>query len=177
MTRIDLRIEKAKNDPICIGSGFVSLDIIQGKDGSISAAGGSCGNVMAILAWLGWKARPSTRLGADTASDFVLSALRDVGVDPVHLLIDGSVSTPVVIQRFVEDVAGQRIHRFYLSCPECGAWLPRFRATTRKQVAPIMDGPSPNALYFDRISPSSLDLASWTARSGWVGAVRTFIHR
>ena len=166
MTRIDLRIEKAKGDPLCIGSGFVSLDIIQGKAGSFSAAGGSCGNVMAILAWLGWKARPSTRLGADTAGDFVLGALRDAGVDPVHLLKDGSVSTPVVIQRFVEDVAGQRTHRFYLSCPNCGAWLPRFRATKKEQVAPIMDGPVPNAFYFDRVSPSSLDLASWTAQSG-----------
>ena len=166
MTRIDLRIEKAKGGPLCIGSGFVALDIIQGKAGSFPAAGGSCGNVMAILAWLGWKVRPSARLGADTAGDFIFGALQDVGVDPVHLLEDDAGSTPVVIQRFVEDVAGQRTHRFSLSCPDCGTWLPRFRAVTKKQIAPILDGPVPKAFYFDRVSPSSLDLASWTARSG-----------
>ena len=166
MTRIDLRIEKAKGSPLCIGSGFIALDIVQGSAGSFSAVGGSCGNVMAILAWLGWKARPSARLGTDTTGHFILGALQAVGVDPVHLLKDDTVSTPVVIQRFVEDATGQRAHRFSLSCPDCGAWLPRFRATTKKQVAPIMDGPVPKAFYFDHVSPSSLELASWVARAG-----------
>ena len=166
MTRIDLRIEKVKGEPLCIGSGFIALDVIQGKAGFFSAVGGSCGNVMVILAWLGWKARPSARLGADTTGNFVLNALQDAGVDPAHLLEDATVLTPMVIQRFLKNAAGQRVHRFSLSCPDCGAWLPRFRTTTKKQVTPIMGGPVPKAFYFDRVSPSSLELASWAAAAG-----------
>ena len=60
MTRIDLRLEKATGAPVCVGSGFVALDIVQGESGSFAATGGSCGNVMAILAWLGWSAHISS---------------------------------------------------------------------------------------------------------------------
>lgn len=166
MTNIGWETDKTNDGPLCIGSGFVALDVVQSESGSFSAVGGSCGNVMAILAWLGWKARPSARLGADPNGVLVLSAFRDVGVDPVHLLQDKTVSTPVVIQRFVENAEGQRVHRFFLFCPDCGVWLPRFRPTTKRQVAPIMDGTAPRAFYFDRVSPSSLELASWAAHSG-----------
>ena len=166
MTRIDLRLEKARGRPLCIGSGFIALDVVQRRAESFSAVGGSCGNVMAILAWLGWNARPSARLGADTNGRVVLEALQDAGVESIHILQDDAVSTPVVIQRFAEDATGQRVHRFSLSCPDCGSWLPRFRATTKKQVVSIMDGPVPRAFYFDRVSPASLTLASWAARRG-----------
>ena len=166
MTRIDLSLKKARGRPLCIGSGFIALDVVQRGEESFSAVGGSCGNVMAILAWLGWKARPSARLGSDTNGRVVLEALRDVGVESLHILQEDVVSTPVVIQRFAKDATGQRVHRFSLSCPDCGSWLPRFRATTKKQVVSIMDGPVPKAFYFDRVSRASLTLASWAALHG-----------
>ena len=167
MTRIDLRIRKAKGSPVCVGSGFAALDIVQGESGSFAAAGGSCGNVMAILAWLGWSARLSSRLGTDPAGDIVARELSDVGVDVGGLIRDPIVSTPIVIQRFVAQTDGGRRHRYSLSCPDCGKWLPRFRATTLHQIEPLLESINrTKAYYFDRVTAASLKAATAAARIG-----------
>ena len=167
MTRIDLRIRKAKGLPVCVGSGFVALDIVQGESGSFAAAGGSCGNVMAILAWLGWSARLSSRLGTDLAGDMVAQELSDVGVDVSELIRDARISTPVVIQRFVAQANGDRRHRYSLSCPDCGRWLPRFRATTLHQIEPLLESINrTKTYYFDRVTAASLKAAATAARTG-----------
>ena len=167
MTRIDLRIEKVKGWPGCVGSGFVALDIVQGEAGSFAAAGGSCGNVMAILAWLGWSACLSSRLGTDLAGDMVAQELSDVGIDVSGLIRDDLVSTPIVIQRFVAQTDGGRRHRYSLSCPDCGKWLPRFRATTLHQIEPLLENINrAKTYYFDRVTAASLKAATAAARSG-----------
>ena len=168
MVRIDLRIDQAKGAPLCIGAGFVALDIVDGEMGSFLSLGGSCGNVMAILAWMGWRSRPVSRLGCDFAGDFVTEELAELGADMQYLVHDKTVSTPVVIQKFVDQANGERLHRFFsLSCPDCGRWLPRFQPVTLRQVAPLIeDDEVPLVLYLDRVTPSSLRLASWAHAAG-----------
>ena len=56
--------------PVCLGTGLVVLDVVMnGNPHSRSKvwAGGSCGNVLTILSYLGWNAFPITRLGNDDA--------------------------------------------------------------------------------------------------------------
>ena len=172
MTRIDLRLQRAKDSPACMGAGFVALDVLKGDSGSFAAAGGSCGNVLAILAWWGWSTRPLSRLGTDLAGDMVVEELSDIGVDISGLVRDHSVSTPIVIQRSVAQKNGRRDHRFWLSCPDCGRWLPRFRPVTLQQMRPFLEGVNKaKTYYFDRVTPLSLKFA---AAAGSGGALVVF---
>ena len=168
VTRIDLRIQKAKGSPHCIGVGFVALDIIEGESGTFAAVGGSCGNVMAILAWLGWSACASSRLSTDLASNMVVQELSDIGVDVSGLMRDDTVSTPIVIQKFITHADGRRGgHRYSLSCPDCGGWLPRFRAATLRQIEPLLERiKGVKTYYFDRVTPASLKAAAAAADVG-----------
>ena len=52
----------------CLGTGFVALDIVRSINGRSTehhSAGGSCGNVLTILAYFGWKTAPIARIGDD----------------------------------------------------------------------------------------------------------------
>jgi sugar/nucleoside kinase (ribokinase family) len=166
MTRIDLQLRPAPRGTSALGSGFIALDVVDGGHGQFAAAGGSCGNVLTMLAWLGWSSAPVARLGADPAGEFVREDLQAFGVDLRHMTTAASVQTPIVLQRFVEDRQGHRQHRFSLVCPGCGAWLPRFRSIVLTQANEVMAEPAPKSFYFDRVSPALLRLAEWVRREG-----------
>ena len=149
----------------CWGVGFVSMDVIDADGGKFAAVGGSCGNVMAILAWLGWDARPIARLGDDSVGDFVRAELGGLGVNVASLTKEEKFRSPIVLQRFGRARDGTRTHRFSLTCPGCGRWLPRHRSVTLAQVTSLANEIEfPNVLYFDRVSPAALQLAE-TARN------------
>jgi sugar/nucleoside kinase (ribokinase family) len=167
MTRVDLMLKPATASPTCIGVGFVVADIVEGSVEQFVAAGGSCGNVMAILAWFGWNAAPVSRLGPDWAAKVVRKDLSEVGVNLANLTSEKSIQTPIVIQRFVKDKAGRQTHRFSLTCPECGNRLPRCRALTFGQAdSVIAKSGTPKTFYFDRVSPAALKLAQWAKEQG-----------
>jgi sugar/nucleoside kinase (ribokinase family) len=94
MTRIDLQLRPASEGATALGSGFVALDVVDGGQGQFAAAGGSCGNVMTMLAWLGWSSAPVARLGADPAGDFVCEDLKSFGVQLRHVSTAPGVQTP-----------------------------------------------------------------------------------
>jgi len=57
--------------PTVFGSGLIALDLIVSPESSSSFqahAGGTCGNVLTVLAYLGWASYPVARLGDDAAS-------------------------------------------------------------------------------------------------------------
>jgi sugar/nucleoside kinase (ribokinase family) len=167
MTRVDLTLRPAANNPTCIGVGFVAVDIVEGSSEEFVAAGGSCGNVMAILAWLGWQSFPVARLGQDWAAGVVRKEFQALKVKEIFLSDERSVQTPIVIQRFVEDKKGKRVHRFSLACPECGGWLPRYRASTLAQASEVTESSvAPKTLYMDRVSPAALRVAAWAKEKG-----------
>lgn len=97
MTRVDLPLKGAVGHPCCIGVGFVAADIVEGSGEGFVSAGGSCGNVMAILAWLGWNAVPFSRLGRDWAAKTIRKDLGDSGVALDYLSEEDTVQTPIVI--------------------------------------------------------------------------------
>jgi sugar/nucleoside kinase (ribokinase family) len=167
MTRVDLVLKPATSSPLCVGVGFLAADIIQGSNEEFVAAGGSCGNVMAVLAWLGWQAVPVARLGHDRAAKVILKDLGGLGVSCDHVSIENAVQTPIVIQRFVEESDGRRTHRFSLTCPECGGWLPRYRSFTLSQADKLIaKSKPPHTLFLDRVSPGALRIAAWAREKG-----------
>ena len=142
------------------GAGFVAMDVVEFDNGSFATTGGSCGNVVAILAWLGWHARPIARLGKDEIGNFVRTELNTLGADVTYLSSEERVKTPVVMHKFSRTTNGNRSHHFSFNCPACGKWLPRHRSITLKQATALIgENETPEVFYFDRVSPGSLFLA------------------
>lgn len=156
----------------CWGAGFVAMDVVDADGDPFAAVGGSCGNVMTILAWLGWAARPIARLGNDATGSFIREELRWLGVDVGYLTQEKEVRSPIVLQRFARARDGTRTHRFSLTCPACSRWLPRHRPITLAQSTSLACGDeAPQVFYFDRVSPAALRLA---ATVGSLGALVVF---
>jgi fructokinase len=64
--------------PVCIGSGLVALDVVISNNPSVPnqfLAGGSCGNVITILSYLGWDCYPIARLSNNVAGDILIHDL------------------------------------------------------------------------------------------------------
>ena len=151
----------------CWGAGLIAMDVIDLESSEFAAAGGSCGNVMAILSWFGWAATPVARLGSDAAAERIRTELDELNVDANYLSRESNVDTPIIIQRFATDKDGHRVHRFSLTCPECGAWLPRHRPITLKQANVLSTSAHrPKAYFFDRVSPGSIQLAKTAREKG-----------
>jgi fructokinase len=149
---------------------LLSLDvIIKGNDyqSSKHLAGGTCGNVLIILSYLGWDAYPVTRLNGDTASRRVLRDLKQWGVRLDFAKSEPRAATPIIIHKIVHNGAGEAVHRFSLKCPHCGSWLPTYRAVTASTAQRVVNRiENPKVFFMDRVSRGSLTLAKASAEKG-----------
>ncbi|MBI3373765.1 MAG: carbohydrate kinase [Betaproteobacteria bacterium] len=156
--------------PSVYGIGFLALDVVRSalRKTSVNAyAGGTCGNVLAVLAYLGWGAYPIARLNGDPASERVKTDLRNVGVMLELAECAPTVSTPVVLQIIRRSANGISPHRFEWACPECGNALPRFKPVPARAVPKIAARMiDPSVFFIDRISRSSLELAKIARERG-----------
>ena len=151
--------------PVCCGAGLVALDIIldDNEDSKVtpqSATGGSCGNVLTMLAYLGWSSYPIARLADDPASSEIIFDLQrwNVNVKMVERSKDGS--TPIIVQRITVNRSGLPHHHFEWNCPLCGADLPRYKPVLVREIERIsIATPTPQVFFFDRAVPSSVELA------------------
>ena len=164
-----------KPKPRIVGTGLIALDVItdRANDARMTlAAGGSCGNVLAILGYLGWAAYPVARMNGDAASRLIHDDLTRWGVRCDYSRLEPHADTPIVVQRNRVNRDGQRTHSFTFKCPTCGQWLPRFRPVTRHAVHMIKAKiAKPTVFYMDRVSRGILDIAD-ACRS--MGAVMFF---
>ena len=158
------------NNPKIYGTGLIALDVVLGTDPKMpirSWAGGTCGNVLALLAFLGWSAFPIARMNMDIASKSVRADLKSIGVSLDYIHSTPSTHTPIVVQEIKKGPNGTSKHRFLWSCPNCGKYLPSYRAITVKMAEGLTDSlVAPSVFFFDRISRGALDLASRAADSG-----------
>ena len=145
--------------PICLGSGLVTLDVIFRVNSSEPEflAGGSCCNVLTILSYLGWSSFPVARLGCDVEGDRIVEDMSLWGVHDKFIVRDCRTHSPRIIQRIY---AGKNPrHSFSLRCLH-GRWLPHrksFRLDTLKHIENNI--PKAHVFYFDRATPSALELA------------------
>jgi sugar/nucleoside kinase (ribokinase family) len=162
-----------------IGTGFIALDVVvepHADEAPIIAAGGSCGNVMAILAYLGWEAYPVARLDHSGVADLVRDDLSRAGVCLDLAGCEPLAEAPVVVQVNYQARDGTRRHRYLQKCPDCGTWLPSYRPVTEQSVRPVVQmledaahgGVTPTVFYFDRVSRGALALANACAKLGAV---------
>jgi sugar/nucleoside kinase (ribokinase family) len=155
---------------VASGAGLVVLDLLVCDElDSIQAyAGGTCGNILAILAFLGWESYPIARLGGDAIGFKLRQDLRRFGVRENLLVIDSKVATPVIIQQNRRLPNGDISHRFvWRQCPQCGEYLQAFRPPTRAAADGLLDRlAAQNVFLFDRVAPSTIALAEASAARG-----------
>lgn len=144
---------------------MLALDLLMvGKEAERAekvTAGGSCGNVMAVLAFLGWKSYPVGRLGTDPRARALLADLQECRVETkfVHRCRTGA--TPVIIVRILKTENGQYRSRFEWRDPSSGGRLPSYRPLPRFMAEAISANlPDASVFYFDRAGPGTLLLAN-----------------
>lgn len=157
------QIAKSPRKPVVIGTGLVALDVVIADNllsDPILCAGGTCGNVLTALAFLGWESHPIARLRKDAASKRVMDDLKHWGVKLDFVTLSDSGSTPVVIQHIRRNDNDERSHRFSRRCPTCGNWLPWYKAVRAASVPDLTPRlPKADVFYFDRTSRGAVTLA------------------
>lgn len=146
-------------DPVCVGSGLIALDVIY-RDRSAKPnflAGGSCGNVLAILSYLGWDSYPIARLGDDVEGRRIIEDMKKWGVKTKFIQQEPGIDSPRIIERVF--AGAKPHHKFHFKC-EHGNWLPGRKPFLLKSLELIQDKiPAADVMYFDRATPSAYELA------------------
>ena len=156
--------------PKVFGTGLIALDLIIGPDPETpvrSWAGGTCGNVMSILAYLGWDAYPVARMNDDVASGRVRADMQRWGVHLDWADCAPTAHTPIIVQEIRRRRDGRSDHRFSWSCPRCGERLPPFKAITVDVVERVKSALADASVFFlDRLSRGTLALAAEASARG-----------
>ena len=153
---------KKEQKPRLLTAGFLALDVVFGLENPEPKfyAGGTCGNVAAGLAFLGWDVSPLARLSDDTAGGVVRRDLERWGVKTPYLRLNPVSPTPIVLERIARSKSGVPKHRFLWNCPDCGAYFPPYRAVLRSQLDLIREKvDKPHVFFTDRVSRSTVELA------------------
>lgn len=157
--------------PVCVGSGLITLDVIYDNKRQTPefSAGGSCCNVLTILAYMGWNSFPMAILGADPEGDKIVGDMEMWGVKTKFVERNQTMPSPRIIQRMTGGETPS--HHFHMKC-EHGAWLPRRRPLSVRYLESMRDMlPHPDIFYFDRADPGAIRAA--TLFKEW-GAVIVF---
>lgn len=148
----------------CLGSGLISLDIISNRsksqlnENAIAEVGGSCGNVLLILAHLGWLTAPIVRLGKDKPSDHIVQIFKSHNADMDHCSQEPGDAAPLIMHYLKND--GRGGHKFDFYNPRTQKMLPRFKPVTKVgMTSAISTKRKYDALYCDRITPANILLA------------------
>jgi fructokinase len=158
-----------------MGTGLIALDVVATKgDPSepLLYAGGTCGNVLLALSYLGFRVAPICRLQDDQAAELIQTEFRAWGVDTRYVSIGADGSTPVIFQTIRPNPGGVPTHTFSWRCPSCGARFPGYKpalASTAETIAAEMS--QPRVFFFDRVNRGSLVLA---VRAAELGALVVF---
>src|SRR5579859_5658023 len=152
-----------------VAAGFFALDIVFGLEDPAPKfyAGGTCGNVVAGLALLGWEASPIGRLSNDVGGEFVRGDLKRWGVDTSFLGLAPTAATPIVLEKINLSKNGVPKHRFLWNCPDCSSYFPPFKAVLRTQVDYLEQQVAwPEVFFADRVSRSTIALARHFRKKG-----------
>lgn len=158
--------------PVAAGTGLLALDVVVRKGAehlTRERAGGTCGNVLTVLSYFGWRSLPVARIGADGAGDLILREYARWGVKLDFVDRDPEIGTPVFIHKITRTGSGGAVHTFSSRCLKCGKHLPSYRPVLaeRSQVV-SMSLPAPAVFFFDRVSRGAIVLARECRRRGAV---------
>ena len=159
------------NVNICIGAGLISLDVLI-WDGDMYPVsfyvGGTCGNVMMILSYMGWKSYPIARLDETKDTKRVLDDMHNHKVH-TDFVSTSDGKTPVIVQRNFITKDGVPTHKFE-SRNNMGRFYLDFKSLTMKQADVVIEKIDfiPKVFFFDRVSPAILKLATYFKEMGSV---------
>lgn len=157
---------------LIVGTGLVALDAVVSADETIPVrhwAGGTCGNVLIALQYLGWSAQPVARLAKDRATELLLRDLREWKISERFIRVEDDGSTPIIVQRIKRDAQGRVTHSFSWRCTSCGARYPGYKpelATIAEKIAAKLK--NVKVFFFDRVSAAAIALAKDAAEKGAV---------
>ena len=148
--------------PSVLTAGYVPLDIVVFGKRMWRAAGGTAGNVAAILSFLGWRAGVIADLGDDAAGREVVRDLRKANVDTRRIRFRPTRTTP----RVVHEINGGG-HRFLFRCPRCGARFPHSRPLALDRAHELVGAEvASDVFFFDRLNHGTVRLAEHFAAAG-----------
>jgi fructokinase len=156
--------------PTCVGTGLVALDVmINGNPQTPEGCwtGGSCGNVLTILSYLGWKSFPLAKLGNDPAAAEIFQDIHKWNVNTSLISVGQPGDTPIIIERIEKRENGSARHHFEWFCPVCHSRLPRYHSILAEEIerfTAVM--PRASTFYFDRVTPGALELARRSKKKG-----------
>ena len=112
-------VETKTTRPSISGAGFVTLDVTLDQASRViyRGVGGTTGNVLSILAFLGWHSMPVVRVGTDRIGISVLREFRELGVDMRHMGAESTLETPLIFQFATQPSSPPR---YGFECPSCG---------------------------------------------------------
>lgn len=166
-----MKTKATMKQPVFVAAGFIALDMVLGvkRNEPRFYAGGTTGNLLATTAYLGWHSVALGRLNRDNAGIFVDQDLSTFGVDTTFLHSEPTCATPIVVQKIFKGRDGKPKHTFAWTCPDCGAYLPGFRALVSETADRLAAEVGDAAVFFtDRVSRSAITLAKHLKRNGAV---------
>lgn len=150
---------------ICIGTGLVSLDILirRGEEQAVSyKVGGTCGNVMMILAYMGWESYPVARLNGSDNSRTMLEDMTKYGIHTDFVSTKDDGATPVIIQHNIVDKDGNPTHKFEFKGNKGGFFLD-YKPVTKKEAMRVVESLEfePTVFFFDRVNPATVAMSEY----------------
>ena len=164
-------VMKYSAKPTIYGTGLVALDVVISSNinkPDYQWAGGTCGNVLTILSYLGWISFPIARLNTESSSLRVKDDMKNWKVRLDFAEMAPTASVPVITQEISTDKTGAPVHKFHFrNCPKCGSWLPNYKPVTLQATKIVKNSVKlGNVFFFDRTSPGALDLARYFKELG-----------
>lgn len=152
--------------PSILGAGLLCLDIINRDGRTQYLNGGSCGNIISALSFLGWGASIITGRFGDSAGKIIDENLKMLGIDKIE--VGNKLSeTPRIIENVIYEKNEEGTHEFLLTCPQCGRKLPGIKPLEKKSAEVICQSTRRfNVFYSDRTSPGIKFLRTVEASKG-----------
>ena len=154
------------NGLTCLGAGTFPLDNLMVKHSKDDVetiyqhVGGTAGNVMTILAWMGWHSLPAARLDDSEVGLQLKADLESYGCDTRYLTNtpDGGTTILDIIHKTGRD--GKPKTAYMAHSPRGGRFV-NHRFWTLKQAQALFDSldKMPDIFFFDRCAPGNILLA------------------
>jgi sugar/nucleoside kinase (ribokinase family) len=158
--------------PQIVGTGLAALDLIvdygSRADRYLAGGGGTCANVLAALATMGWQ---STLIGAvrqSKAAEIVAEDLKAAGVEVEFVFSSEASAVPVIVEHVGRGLFSRRVrHWFSFDCPFCRRELPRFSVPADELLSTKAHRIQQTDVFFaDRLSPAIVEMAASARHRG-----------
>lgn len=158
--------------PHIVGTGLVAFDLIvehRPNGRTLSASGGgTCGNVLAVLAQLDWTASWLGAIETSATGNVVRAEMKSAGVSLQAVADCDSTPAPVFVHHVQWSDTDELLqHWFSNECPRCSHELPRYARPSdewiRRQAHQVERA---DVFFVDRLSAGIVDLAIMARSNG-----------